>query len=81
MKQLKTVLTNQESVLTKKKYFISLTSEEAHEKTHPTGAIARVAQKMHPVISKKNRKFSKRGDNRWTHYSESIEGVRQHYYE
>ena len=51
MKQLKTALTNQVSVLTIKKYFASLPSEEAHEKSHPTGAIAGVAQKMHPAIS------------------------------
>ena len=44
--------TNKPRVLTKKK-FISLPSEEAHKKTHPTGDIAQVAQKMHPVILKK----------------------------
>ena len=53
MKQLKSALTNKESVLTTKKYFISLPSEDAHEKSHPIGSIAGVAQKMHPVISKK----------------------------
>lgn len=53
MKQLKTSLTNQEPVLTKKKYFVSFPSEESHEKSHPIGAIAGVAQKMHPAISKK----------------------------
>ena len=58
MKQLKTSLTNQESVLTKKKkYFVSLPSEESHEKSHPIGAIAGVAQKMHPAISKKIKHF------------------------
>ena len=50
MKQLKSALTNKESVLTTKKYFISLPSEDAHEKSHPIGGIAGVAQKMHPVI-------------------------------
>ncbi len=53
MKQLKSALTNKESVLTTKKYFISLPSEEAHEKSHPIGAIAGIAQKMHPAISKR----------------------------
>ena len=53
MKELKLALTNEESVLTTKKYFVSLPSEEAHEKSHPIGAIVGVAQKMHPTISKK----------------------------
>ena len=53
MKKLKLALINEGSVLTTKKYFISLPSEEAHEKSHPIGAIAGVAQQMHPTISKK----------------------------
>ena len=57
MKQLKTSLTNQEPVLTKKKYFVSFPSEESHEKSHPIGAIAGVAQKNASCNIKENRKF------------------------
>ena len=53
LKQLKAALTNNKSVLTTKKYFVSLPDQEAHQKSHPTGPIAGVAQRMHPEISKK----------------------------
>ena len=51
-------------------FFISLPSEEAHEKTHPTGAIAGVAQKMHPVISKKIENLVRKGTQMDTQFRE-----------
>lgn len=36
------------------KFYVSLPTQEAHEKTHPTGIVSGPAQKVHPLISKKN---------------------------
>ena len=44
-----------------KKYFVSLPTSEAHNKTHPTGAIAGAAQKIHPLLSQKIESLVKEG--------------------
>ena len=49
---LKTDLEAKQSVKTTKKYFISLTRQEAHS-GHPTGLAGVYAQKLHPTISQK----------------------------
>lgn len=35
------------------KFFVSLPTNESHEKSHPTGIESGPAQKVHPLISKK----------------------------
>ena len=54
MAHLKSALTRKESVKSVKKYFVSLPTSEAHNKTHPTSAIAGAAQKIHPLLSQKD---------------------------
>ena len=75
LKQLKSAITNKESIQIQNKYFISLPAEEAHMKTHPTGAIAGAAQKMNPVISKKIESLVREG----TVDGHTIQGVLKEY--
>ena len=35
-------------------YFVSLPSNKAHEKVHPTGIVSGLSQRVHPLISMKN---------------------------
>ena len=58
---LKGALSKKEKVKSVKKYFVSLPTSQAHNKTHPTGAIVGAAQKIHPLISQKNESLVKEG--------------------
>ena len=44
-----------------KRFFISLPTKEAHEKVHPTGIVGGMAQRVHPMISKKIEDLVKEG--------------------
>ena len=61
MTRLKTALSMKDNVKSVKKYFVSLPTSEAHNKTHPTGAIAGAAQKIHPLLSQKIESLVKEG--------------------
>ena len=58
---LKRALSKKEKVKSVMKYFVSLPTSEAHNKTHPTGAIVGAAQKIHPLISQKIESLVKAG--------------------
>ena len=61
MMHLRMALSKKENVKSTKKYFVSLPTSEAHDKTHSTGAIAGAAQKIHPLISQKIESLVKEG--------------------
>ena len=48
-----------------KRFFISLPTKEAHEKVHPTGIVGGMAQRVHPMISKKIKDLVKEGITVW----------------
>ena len=60
MVHLKSALSRKENVKSVKKYFVSLPTSEGHNKTHPIGAIAGAAQKIHPLLSQKIESLVKR---------------------
>ena len=61
MTHLKMALSKKENVKSAKKYFVSLPTSEAYDKTHPTGAIAGATQKVHHLLSKKIENLVKEG--------------------
>jgi len=58
---LRAAIKSDNKVKTYTQYFISMASNEAHEKAHPLGQQARMGQKMHPAVINKISELVRRG--------------------
>lgn len=61
MEALKAAISSNQKINFIRKWFVSLPSNDAHEKTHPTGIASGVAQKVNPIIANKIEDFVKEG--------------------
>ena len=63
MESLKAALSRNEKVTTSRKWFVSLPTDDAHEKSHPVGILSGVGvvQKVNPMIASKIEEFVKEG--------------------
>lgn len=61
MDALKTALSQNQKVHSVRKWFVSLPTNDSHEKTHPTGITSGRAQKVNPTIANKMKEFLKEG--------------------
>ena len=61
MDALKTALSQNQKAQSVRKWFVSLPTNDSHEKTHPTGITSGMAQKVNPTVANKVEEFVKEG--------------------